>query len=225
MPEYPLTEFEMYRDRKELEKLLAGLDWLHNPWPQAHQGAGLFAAMLITGNAELAWQDWYFDWLNEQVDPQYGLSVRGAIQEGDRPVCEHLNGWFHYLFNYSFAKRPFPQVHALIDTCIRLYQEKELSEYFGREVGFREIDWVYTLNRAVMQSGYRMEESKGLLREFAQQYIPYLESVDAQTDDAWNDLHRLFGSVCALAELQLALPGELRTSYPLRQILDRRPFI
>ena len=40
-----------------------------------------------------------------------------------------------------------------------------------------------------------------------------------------NDLHALFGAVCALAELQLALPGELRSSVPLRNVLDRRPFI
>lgn len=28
-----------------------------------------------------------------------------------------------------------------------------------------------------------------------------------------------------MAELQIALPGELRSSYPLKQVLDRRPFI
>ena len=48
---------------------------------------------------------------------------------------------------------------------------------------------------------------------------------DENTSDEWNDLHMLFGAVCAVAELQIALPGELRSTYPLRQILDRRPFI
>ncbi len=35
----------------------------------------------------------------------------------------------------------------------------------------------------------------------------------------------LFGAVCCLAELQLALPGEIISSVPLKNVLDRRPFI
>ena len=46
-----------------------------------------------------------------------------------------------------------------------------------------------------------------------------------ETDDGLDDLHALFGTLCALAELQQALPGEIRTARPLRLVLDRRPFI
>ena len=35
----------------------------------------------------------------------------------------------------------------------------------------------------------------------------------------------LFGGVCALAELQQTLRGELISDKPLRLVLDRRPFI
>ena len=54
---------------------------------------------------------------------------------------------------------------------------------------------------------------------------PYLRQVDTQKDEEFNDLHMLFGAVCALAELQQALPGELTSAVPLRLVLDRRPFI
>ena len=47
----------------------------------------------------------------------------------------------------------------------------------------------------------------------------------AEVHDGFNDLHMLFGSVCALAELQLALPGIIVTEKPLKLVLDRRPFI
>lgn len=40
-----------------------------------------------------------------------------------------------------------------------------------------------------------------------------------------DDLHMTFGALCAVAELQLALPGEIRTPRPLLLVLDRRPFI
>jgi hypothetical protein len=50
-------------------------------------------------------------------------------------------------------------------------------------------------------------------------------SIDYEKDDAFNDLHMLFGASCALAELQSALPGKIITEKPLRLVLDRRPFI
>ena len=91
--------------------------------------------------------------------------------------------------------------------------------------GFLEIDLVFTLNRASMQSGYRREDAVLVIRHLADSYISYLEQLDEATHDFWNDLHLLFGAVCALSEMQIALPGEIISKQPLRQILDRRPFI
>lgn len=225
LPAYPLTGLEKFRTKEGLEGLLEGLDWLHRPWSEAHQGAGVFAAMILTRSADPQWQDWYFSWLDAQTDHEYGMSRIGAIQKGSKPACEHLYGWFHYLFNYNFAHRPFPRAKALIDTCIDLYQREDLSEQFGKHAGFMEIDWVFTLNRATMQTGYRRQEALELMRDFAGKFIPQMESTDCATDEFWNDLHMLFGAVCCIAELQIALPGELRSAYPLKQVLDRRPFI
>lgn len=224
-PKYPLKDLMKFKTREGLENLLENLDWQHEAWSQAHQGAGIYAAMILTENATPQWQDWYFDWLDANCDPEYGMSKEGAIQTGDHPKCGHLNGWFHYLFNYNFAHRAFPCVEKLIDTVIDLYKNDELDPVFGKLAGFREIDWVFTINRATMQSGYRRAEAIELMRDFAGKYIANLYATDTETDDAWNDLHFLFGMVCALAELQIALPGEIRTKYPLKQVLDRRPFI
>lgn len=225
LPGYPLTGLSEFKTREGLEGLLDRLDWENKPWQEAHQGAGVFAAMILSREASEEWQDWYFEWLTDRTDPEYGLSRAGSIQKGKRPVYEHLNGWFHYLFNFHFAHRPFPYAERLIDTCIDLYRNRKLSDSFGKYADFKEIDWVFTLNRAVMQTGYRFQESRELLRDFAGTYIPQLEATDIAADESWNDLHRLFGAVCAIAELQIALPGELRCAYPLKQVLDRRPFI
>ena len=225
LPEYPLTGLDKFKTKEGLENFLENLDWNGKAWSEAHQGAGVFAAMIVTRNATPQWQDWYFDWLDSHTDPEYGMSKIGAIQTGIRPAWEHLNGWFHYLFNYHFAHRPYPQIKTLIDTCINLYKEDNLSDVFGKIVGFREIDWVFALNRATMQCGYRREEALELLRDFAGKFIPAMEALDIETDERWNDLHLLFGTLCAIAELQIALPGELRSKFPLKQVLDRRPFI
>ena len=224
-PKYEMPGIDEWRTCEGVCKLLENLKWLENPWPQAHEGAGIFATMILTGNASREWQDAYFGWLESHTDPEYGMSNAGTIQNGKAPAFHHLNGWFHYLFNFSFANRPFPMAEKLIDTCIDLYKNKQLAEDFGRRVGFSEIDWVFTLHRAIAQTGYRFAESKALLREFAEGFVQFLNERDMNTDDQWNDMHMLFGAVCALAELQIALPGELRSDYPLRQVLDRRPFI
>ncbi len=63
------------------------------------------------------------------------------------------------------------------------------------------------------------------LSRFAERYTAFLLSLDPGTDDGMNDLHRLFGALCCLAELQQALPDTIRTERPLRLVLDRRPFI
>ena len=81
------------------------------------------------------------------------------------------------------------------------------------------------MNRASREAGYRVDEAKDRIRKFADIYIKNLENTDYEKDEHWNDLHMLFGASCALAELQLALPGEIETDYPLKTVLDRRPFI
>jgi hypothetical protein len=55
--------------------------------------------------------------------------------------------------------------------------------------------------------------------------VVFLLGLDLEEHDGLNDLHSLFGAVCALAELQTACPGMIRTRQPLRLVLDRRPFI
>jgi hypothetical protein len=63
------------------------------------------------------------------------------------------------------------------------------------------------------------------LKAFEESYIAYLDGLDWEKDEEFNDLHCLFGAVCAIAELQKALPGTLETTVPLKLVLDRRPFI
>ncbi len=82
-----------------------------------------------------------------------------------------------------------------------------------------------SMSRASRQTPHRFEEVRDRLRRFRDEYVAFFRTVDWEKDDAINDLHMLFGAVCALAELQQSLRGELLTDRPLRLVLDRRPFI
>ena len=92
-------------------------------------------------------------------------------------------------------------------------------------MSFAEIDWVYCLNRASRQTPHRFEEGRDALHAMAETYTAFLLGLDPAEHGPMSDLHSLFGAICAVAELQQALPGMITTARPLRLVLDRRPFI
>ncbi len=232
---YPLKAMQPYLEKSNLYRLLDELPWAESPWTASHQGAGIYAALVLQGEADLTWQGWYFDWLYENADPATGFWRKGYViptHQGDSfsgilkeaTVFPHLASSFHYLFNHEYAHRPLRYPEKMIDTCLDIYRGHRWPT-LGHAVSFAEIDWVYCLNRALRQSGYRFADCKSALHDFAEEYIEYLEGLDPATHDGFNDLHTLFGCICALSELQAALPGELSSDKPLKLVLDRRPFI
>jgi hypothetical protein len=226
-PRHKLTALAPLREPDALRRFLNDLDWRGDPWRMSHRGAGLYAAMMLAGEATPEWQAAYFDWLWDEADAKTGMWRKGCIgpvaSYPGSPVFPHLAGSFHYLFNHEYARRPLRYPAAHVDFCLDIYRSE--PKMLGDGVRFNEIDWVYCLNRAVRQSGHRFAEARKTLTEFADRYLAYLTGLDAATHDGLNDLHSLFGAMCAVAELQQALPGTILTEKPLRLVLDRRPFI
>ncbi len=225
LPPRRLSGLDPYRSIPAMESLLEGLAWRENPWPASHQGAGLYAALAITRTLDKAWEAAYFAWLAQNANLDYGMGLQNRVDLEAAPLAHQLFGWFHYLFNHVHAREPFPHAPALIDTCLSLYRQDALTPGFGRSIGFREIDWVFSLHRASRQTDHRFAECRQALADFAEVFCPYLLSLDMATHDPANDLHMLFGALCAVAELQQALPGAIKTAVPLKLVLDRRPFI
>jgi hypothetical protein len=245
-PKHPIRAVSGLKSKSGLESFLDGLDWKQNPWIASHKGAGLFSAMVLCNEVSGPWQDWYFDWFWKEADPETGFWRKGCADISgaglSAPLFHHMAGTFHYLFVHEYAHRPLRYPEKMIDACLALYRDRAhgipipLSDgsadrnptvsILGREIGFSEIDWVYCMNRSRRQSCHRFEETDRILKEFAGDYLKYLmEAVDTEHNDRFNDLHWLFGTVCALAELQQALPGFIKTDKPLKLVLDRRPFI
>jgi hypothetical protein len=226
VPRHTLRGLAPLREPGVMEAFLEGLDWPGNPWLESHRGAGLYAALILVGDADANWEERYFAWLAREVDPATGLLRRGCVPqgpEGEPLLFPHLAGTFHYLFNFEHARRALPHPEGLVETCLRIF-ERELFP-FSRFVGFAEIDWVYCLARSLRRCDHRSAAARSALAEFAERHVAFLTSLDPATDEGLDDLHNLFGTVCALAELQTALGDRLRSDRPLRLVLDRRPFI
>ena len=112
----------------------------------------------------------------------------------------------------------------MIDSCLTI-AHRGCWPALGHSLGFAEIDWVYCITRPLRQCGHRHGECMSVLRDFAAAYGQWLNNQDLSSLPGGDDLHVLFGVICCLAELQTALPGQLRTERPLKLPLDRRPFI
>lgn len=178
--------------------------------------------MLLTGTAGDEWEDLYFQWLEENADPRTGLWKKGSLEGA--PRFHYLAATFHYVFNFEHARRALPYPRQLLDTCIRAYREGACID-FAKELGWPDIDFAYLLARVQRRAGERWQEVQEILREIADGLIRQLEVMDPETSDRLNDLNTLFAIVCALAVLQEALPGYIRTSRPLKLVLDVRPFL
>ncbi|MBF0243773.1 MAG: hypothetical protein HQL31_00685 [Planctomycetes bacterium] len=223
-PLHSLKELAPLKEKNALHRFLDKLEWRTSPWVNSHKGAGIYAALVLAGDADREWQDAYFDWLWEEADPKTGFWRRGCIDSSDSShIFTHLAGSFHYLFNHEYARRPLRYPERMVDSCLQILHEDTV--HLCKGILFSDIDWVYCLSRSLRQCGYRFAECRRALIDMADRYVALLEKIDPDTHDGWNDLHCLFGALCALAELQAVLPGELITDRPLRLVLDRRPFI
>ena len=221
-PLHQAEGFRQYASPEALAKFMDAIDWANAPWLGSHLGAGIYASMVLTGTADDAWEDAYFAWLDANADPETGLWRKGMLEGA--PRFHYLAATFHYVFSYEHARRALPYPRALLDTCIRAYREGACID-FAREVGWADIDFAYLLARVQRRAGTRYEETQQILREIADGLIGQLLQMDPATSPTLNDLNTLFAIVCALAVLQDALPGYIRTSRPLKLVLDVRPFL
>lgn len=225
-PLRPITALAEWTDPARVGEFMEALPWRDNPWSGSHRGAGIYAALHLAGDVTPAWEDSYFQWLWDEADPETGFwrkGYQGPCISHKNSEFPHLAGSFHYLFNHEHARRPLRYPDKMIDSCLRLLASDPFP--IGKTTGFAEIDWVYCLTRAQRQTNHRWDEARATLRQFAASYVAQLSARNATSDPGLNDLHTLFGVTCCLAELQAALPGELRSDKPLHLVLDRRPFI
>ena len=237
-PLYPITAFHKYLDSKdELYDLLDNVTrWQDAPWRDSHLGAGVYAALVNSDEITPEFSENYFAWFKENADPVSGFWKKGYADKAlknpksggtKEPAClyEVMAGGFHYLFNHEHAHMPLEYPERVIDSCLDMFRDYGVCSIMNNSVGFIQIDWIFCLTRASRQTSYKWGQVREALLDFADIYVDYLNSLDYEKDEGFNDLHMLFGTMCALAELQSAFPGRFLTDKPLKLVLDRRPFI
>ena len=120
-PKYELTDLHRYLDREELYLFLVGLHWERDPWIASHQGAGIYAALVLAGETTRTWQDWYFSWLYDEADPATGFWRKDHViptARGIRSPARSMSTVFPHLAR--FLPLPLqPRVRAPADALSR----------------------------------------------------------------------------------------------------------
>ena len=160
--------------------------------------------------------------MDQNADPATGLWKKNALEGAE--AFHYIASTFHYVFNYEHAKRALPYPKELLSTCIKAYYDGVCMD-FSKSVGWPDIDFTYLLARVQRRAGSQYEETQKILKEIADGLISQLLAMNPEVSETLNDLNTLFAIVCALAVLQDALPGYIRTSKPLKLVLDKRPFL
>lgn len=214
--------FEKYLGKNELFAFMDGIDWDENPWLGAHFGAGIYASMVLSGTATDEWENYYFEWLKENQDPQTGLWAKNCKFKAAR--FHYLAAAFHYIFNYEYAKREIPNAENLLVTCIDAYETGKCMD-FSKDFGWPDIDFTYMLVHLQRRCGKFFDKVNQIVHEIADGLISQLTNLDKEKTQKLKNINTMFAIVCALAVLQDACPGYIKTPKPLKLVLDKRPFL
>lgn len=228
-PKYGFKVAKKLNTKKKVEKWLRKKpEWGLLYWPGSHRGGGLgsiFAALGPEFSPHEKFFDWYFDWLDQQADPDVGFWRIGWIHKikKNRLTKNELGGAVHYYWVYEFMGHPWPYPEKIIDSTLSLQNNMGTwHKYYSYCI---DLDAIHSLTRCCNQtSGYRKEDIRNAI-------IKYLDYVIEKMNDKkylfekYDTAHKLTGYVCAIAEINKFYPELLDLPRPWIQTLDITPWI
>jgi len=220
-PKLPVTMGPQYSDPAAFLKTL---NWKTAVYGESHKGAGIGAIYALT--PELGTLDWfkaYFAATETYVDPKNGLMGQEKPATGD---FDQVGGTFHYFFLYNhFNKRmPFPE--RRIDTLLGLQLPD--GNWDKTNKTWLTLDGLYLMSRTLRYAPYRNADVIAAFRRTMDQLMTDMYSPEARKT-AYSGRLGVHSVTCAIsiaAEAQQFLGAqEVVTDWPLKLVLDRRPFI
>ena len=225
------TLAETYRDAAAMEQMLDSLDWRNDVYGGSHRGAGLGAIFaLLPSLFSACWFARYFDRTDRLFDRDNGMMGQDKPLSGD---WDQIGGTFHYAFLYEFFHLPMPFPRARIDAILGLQRPDGFWHASNRF--WLTLDAVYLLTRSLRLAPQRGQDvARAVRRCLSPLYEQIMDPPTREaiffgrSDNRWQRLgvHQLTATLSLFAEAQALLgSGEVISGYPLRLVLDYRPFI
>lgn len=195
-------------------------------WPGSHVISGIPACLAMTKGKNHPFFEWYFDWLNREVDPQSGFWLRGWIHHSGMrkvPTYKEMAGAFHMYYIYEYFNRKWLYPEKIIDFTLDFQHQNGL---WDKDVTYCvDLDGIYCLTRSLkLTHGYRESE----IRLAVERYLQTAEKILNNPDfffKHYQNSHTLPGALAAIAEGQKWYPDMVKTLRPWKQSLDDACFI
>lgn len=224
-PPHPPTDLMAFAESGALPDFFSGLEWCAEPEKSARKLGALFTILVLGGQVGPEWEERFFRWIDTEADEHTGLLRKQCLApvelDGHWTLLPYLNAHLYPLAACQYARHPHPLPWRLVDTALEVMEFHR--ELFFQRKGHRHLPWVMILSRSLRRTAHRHEEAMQQLQRFLPAYLDYLR--DQTRSESHTRLVRLQWDLSTLAELQMVLPGQLKTRRPLRQILDRHPFL
>jgi hypothetical protein len=220
-PRYAVTMDAKYQD---MRAYFNTLDWRTNVYGESHKGAGIGVIFeLVPALRSPAWFAEYFAACEGYFDANNGLMGRDKPASGD---IDQIGGTFHYSFLYEYFNRQMPYPEKRIDTVLGL----QGSDGYWSDSNYlwMTLDAMYLMTRTLRYRPYRFEDVKGSVRRLMSTLEQAVYSAEGRKKAfaTGQGVHLLTSATAIAAEAQQFLgEDEVMTDWPLKLVLDRRPFI
>ncbi|MEZ4736420.1 MAG: hypothetical protein R3E79_55750 [Caldilineaceae bacterium] len=208
-----------YKLRNIVEKKVG---WNHI-WRSSHIGGGIPAALYMTGHLHHEWWpdevnrqqwfEWYFQWLNAEVNPNTGYWQRALWNLLYRkPTLIDMGGAVHFFWIYEALGQPLPYPEQIIQSTLTLQKATGLYKTHPFCI---DLDGNFCISRSYLQlpkaiqSTYETVVYNALEANF--RAIVQMLTQNPLTE-IYSDLHGLPGALAALIECT-KLPDFLYTPY------------
>jgi hypothetical protein len=220
-PRYAVKMDAEYDDPKAF---LNTLNWKTNVYRDAHRGAGIGAIRaLAPGLRSVEWFAEYFAACDERFDAKNGLMGEDKPATGD---TDQIGGTFHYAFLYEYFHRRMPYPERRIDTVLGL--QREDGFWLEGNYLWLTLDAIYLMTRTLRYCAHRQEEVRASVRRAVRAVEAAAWSAEGRkrSFSKGQAVHAATVACAIAAEAQQFLGAqEVVTDWPLRLVLDRRPFI
>jgi hypothetical protein len=203
---------------------LGSLDWRNGVYHDSHKGAGVGSIYaLVPALRSPEWFSEYFAACDDLFEPNNGLMGQGKPAGGD---VDQIGGTFHYSFLYQYFNRRMPYPEQRIDSILGLQQP---DGYWtpGNHL-WMTLDAIYLMTRTLRYSPHRMDDVRSSVRRAlaALERDVYSPEGRKKTFSENAGVHSLTAAINIAAEAQQFFGAqEIITDWPLKLVLDRRPFI
>ena len=220
-PEIPVILEEQYEN---ISEFLRNLHWRYGMYQDSHRGAGIGSIrVLVPSLHDSSWFLRYFAECDRLFDPNNGMMGQAKPKRGD---IDQIGGTFHYAFLYEYFNRRMPYPEARVNAILGLQRPDGYWDPDNRL--WMTLDAIYLMTRTVRYHTHRINDVKASVKRAlaALQRDVYSQEGRRKVFDADSGVHSLTAAISVVAEAQHFLgAGTVRTDWPLKLVLDRRPFI